>query len=289
MTEYIFLLLSIGLASAFAIQQFGHVAREQTGSMAMELSGQHADLGGLDPGGSDPGSGYGDTGGTGAGAGNTGGTNGGAGTDGGSGGDTGGVGDPGGTGGTGGGNGGGVDTGGAGDVGGAGGGVDQDMTFSAKGETLLKDIEKLRLKPYDDQTGKDITGWVEGATIGYGHLISSKEWKLYKDGITEEQAEQLFEDDLAPYVDTVNEAITVGVSQQQFDAMVLLAYNIGQPGFAASSVARLVNDPAADTPYASLEDAWKAWNKSQGKVNQGLINRRNAEWNIYTKGVYETW
>lgn len=288
MTEYIFLLLSIGLASVLAVQKFGHVVRDQTGSMAMELSGQHADPGGPDPVGSGKESGHGDTGGTGAGAGNVGGTSGGTDTGGGLGGDTSGTGDIGGNGGAGSSDGGGGDGGGSvGDVGGAG--IDQDMTFSEKGEGLLKDIEKLRLKPYDDQTGKDITGWVEGATIGYGHLISSKEWKLYKDGITEEQAEQLFEDDLAPYVDKVNEAITVGVSQQQFDAMVLLTYNIGEPGFAASSVAKLVNDPAADTPYASLEDAWKAWNKSQGKVNQGLINRRNAEWNIYTKGVYETW
>lgn len=166
---------------------------------------------------------------------------------------------------------------------------DQDMQFGQQGRDLLKSIEELRLKPYDDQTGKDVAEWVEGATIGYGHLISKQEWALYKDGITAEQAETLFENDVSPFVDKVNEAITVEVSQQQFDAMVLLAYNIGQESFSGSSVVKLVNDPGADTPYASLEDAWKAWNKSQDKVNPGLINRRNAEWKIYDEGVYEKW
>lgn len=166
---------------------------------------------------------------------------------------------------------------------------DQDMQLSQQGRDLLKSIETLRLKPYDDQTGKDVTEWVEGATIGYGHLISKMEWDLYKDGITVEQADELFENDLSPFVDVVNEAITVSVSQQQFDAMVLLAYNIGPGSFSGSSVVKLVNDPSAKTPYASLEDAWKAWNKSQGKINQGLINRRAAEWKIYTDGVYERW
>lgn len=33
----------------------------------------------------------------------------------------------------------------------------------------------------------------------------------------------------------------------------------------------------------------KAWNKSQGKVNAGLTNRRAAEWRIYTSGIYARW
>lgn len=166
---------------------------------------------------------------------------------------------------------------------------DEDLSLSTDGEDLLKGIETLALKPYDDDNGKEITEWVDGATIGYGHLISKSEWDLYKDGITEEEALQLFRDDLAPFAETVNESITVEMSQQQFDAMVILAFNIGETGFAGSSVAKLVNDPDATTPYDSLEDAWKAWNKSDGKVNQGLINRRDAEWKIYTDGVYERW
>lgn len=57
---------------------------------------------------------------------------------------------------------------------------DLSVDFSTKGQDLLKKIESLRLNPYDDQTGKDISAWVKGATIGYGHLILQNEWDVYK-------------------------------------------------------------------------------------------------------------
>ncbi|WP_218144007.1 glycoside hydrolase family protein, partial [Nitrosomonas marina] len=59
--------------------------------------------------------------------------------------------------------------------------------------------------------------------------------------------------------------------------------------FLISSVLRMINNPSAKTRYPNLEMAWKAWRKSQGRVMQGLINRRNAEWRIYSEGVYERW
>jgi len=161
--------------------------------------------------------------------------------------------------------------------------------FSDNGIDLLKSIEKLSTTPYDDQTGKDITAWVEGATIGYGHLISSAEWPKYKDGITREQAISLFNEDLSPYVNTVKTKVTASILQNEFDAMVILAFNIGQRAFTHSSVLKMVNNPNLKTTYKNLEDAWKAWNKSQGIINNGLINRRQAEWDIYSKGIYKQW
>ncbi len=165
--------------------------------------------------------------------------------------------------------------------------------MSEAGMNLLMSIEAFRSKPYDDQNGADISNWVKGATIGYGHLISQDEWGrqggTFKNGITENQARELFEQDLAPFVDGVNEKVTADISQHQFDALVILAFNIGMGNFGSSSVLKLVNNPSAQTNYPTLEAAWKAWNKSQGKVMQGLINRRNAEWKIYAGNVYERW
>ncbi len=161
--------------------------------------------------------------------------------------------------------------------------------LSTKGENLLKSIEQLSLQPYDDQTGKKITAWVKGATIGYGHLISTSEWDTYKNGINMTQADELFRKDLLPFANAVNEKVTSDLSQHQFDALVILTFNIGISAFGTSSVLKLVNDPAATTSYPDLESAWKAWNKSQGKVMQGLMNRRNAEWNIYSQNIYKTW
>lgn len=162
------------------------------------------------------------------------------------------------------------------------------LSLSAKAVDLLKAVEGLRLVPYDDQTGKDTADWVPGATIGYGHLIDQADWDSYKGGITLTVANDVFDTDALPFVELVRAAIKPELTQNEFDALVILAFNIG-PIFAASSVVALINDPAANTGYASLEQAWKAWNKSQGKVMKGLDNRRQCEWNIYTLGVYERW
>ena len=70
---------------------------------------------------------------------------------------------------------------------------------------------------------------------------------------------------------------------------MIFAFNIGKLNFRQSSVVKLVNDPAAVTAFTSLEAAWKAWNKSQGKVMKGLDNRCHCEWKIYTVALYAPW
>lgn len=163
------------------------------------------------------------------------------------------------------------------------------MKLSPEGVDFLKWIEKLRLKPYDDQTGDPITVWCKGATIGYGHLISAADWPLYKDGIDEEEAEELFYDDLTPREKVVNETITVPLEQRQYDALILLLYNLGDRQFKTSSAIKMINDPTYESSFSSLENAWKAFNKSEGKINKGLVNRRKSEWNLYSQGIYERW
>jgi GH24 family phage-related lysozyme (muramidase) len=163
------------------------------------------------------------------------------------------------------------------------------MNLSSQGIHLLQSIETLALQPYDDQNGKTINAWCKGATIGYGHLIAKNDWSKYQNSINQNDAEQLFQSDLAPFVKTVNNKVTATVSQSEFDALVILTFNIGAGNFNSSSVLKLVNDPTADTSYPTLESAWKAWNKSHGKVMRGLEKRRQAEWDIYSKGLYQTW
>ncbi|EPY6315030.1 lysozyme [Campylobacter coli] len=147
--------------------------------------------------------------------------------------------------------------------------------LSNDGQNLLKNIEKLRLKPYNDQNGKEITSYVKGATIGYGHLIGQNEWDLYKNGITLQEADKLFKSDLLPFENAVKNSINSSLAQNEFDALVILCFNIGIDNFKNSSVAKIIN--GEKTGYKTLKEAWIAWNKSQNKVMQGLINRRNAE------------
>ncbi len=167
--------------------------------------------------------------------------------------------------------------------------------MSPEAVELLQAIEVLRLKPYDDDhPKKDLTAWVDGATIGYGHLILKDEWDRFKNGISEEKATELFRRDAEPKEAAVAGAIKVGVQQYEFDAMVILTFNIGESGFRKSTVAKLINDPKPAAGHLKLlETAWKSWNKeTKGGVkvvSKGLTNRRAAEWRIYTSAVYQRW
>ncbi len=163
------------------------------------------------------------------------------------------------------------------------------MKLSPRGLKFLMDVEGIRLVPYNDQTGLPTKAWSKGATIGYGHLIRPYEWWKYRKGISKTEAEILLFKDLKPFICAICKAVKPLLKDHQLDALIMLAYNIGIKGFKASSALKLINNTFATTPYRNLEDAWKAWNRSQGKRNKGLINRRNAEWNIFDKGLYELW
>lgn len=170
-------------------------------------------------------------------------------------------------------------------------GAEDPMGLTVSGEAieLLKSIEGRRLEPYDDQTGEPVRHWVPGATIGYGHLIDRESWDRYRQGISAGEAESLLKADLEPFVQSIQTQVRRPLKQREFDALVILAFNIGTGAFASSSVLKLLNDPAADTAFDSLESAWKAWNKSQGREMAGLLKRREAEWKIFSDGVYERW
>jgi hypothetical protein len=73
-------------------------------------------------------------------------------------------------------------------------------TISDKGISLVKSLETHRTKPYDDETGEEITGREEDATSGYGRLMKKKAgWVEDKAGINESQALTLFRNDLPPF------------------------------------------------------------------------------------------
>jgi lysozyme len=98
--------------------------------------------------------------------------------------------------------------------------------------------------------------------------------------------------DLAEFEDAVNQAIKVKLSQTQFDALVIFAYNIGKGAFLTSSAVKLINDPNDPTvspEFPTLESAWKAFRWDDGVEVPGMINRRQAEWTLFTTGVYQPW
>lgn len=167
--------------------------------------------------------------------------------------------------------------------------VASTLALSPDAVSLLQAIEVLRLKPYDDKSGDEVKKWIRGATIGYGHLIDEVEWGKYEKGVDKARADALFQSDITPFELAVGTAIRVGLQQYQYDALVILAFNIGAPAFKGSLVATIINSPIEARRDNALEAAWKEWNKYRGNVIPGLVNRRAAEWKIYANAVYARW
>lgn len=80
------------------------------------------------------------------------------------------------------------------------------------------------------------------------------------------------------YAQAVASAVRVPLNQNQFDALVSFAYNVGTPAFRDSTLLRRLN--AGDV--GAVPSEMRRWNKSDGQVVQGLINRREAEVRQFT-------
>ncbi len=166
------------------------------------------------------------------------------------------------------------------------------MKFSNQGIELLKQLEGHVTRGnlhiiYDDKTGRPIDGRAplpHGATIGYGHLI--KPGEDFTGGITERVATELLRADIAAAQCAVQNNITVPLTQNQYDALVIFAYNIGAKNFANSTVVKYINNPNFHSSiYPNLESAWRAWNKSGGRVMAGLNRRRDRELRLFVRGI----
>lgn len=147
------------------------------------------------------------------------------------------------------------------------------MDISISGIDAIKEHEALRLTKYQDQAGK----W----TIGYGHLIGP--FESFPGAITEEKALSLLVRDLDTAESAVNALVTVPITQEQYDALVSLAFNIGAGAFRTSSVLRRLN--AGDTAGAAA--AFALWNKVNigGRLvaSAGLSTRRASEAALFSR------
>ncbi|PKF34909.1 lysozyme [Acinetobacter proteolyticus] len=149
---------------------------------------------------------------------------------------------------------------------------DFEMSISAHGINLITSFEDLKLNAYDDGTGI----W----TIGFGTTVYPNKARVKKDErCTLEQAKSFFQYDLRRFEKTVNEAVRVPISQNQFDALVSLAYNIGSNAFKNSTLLKYLNALA----FQDAADQFLVWNKGGGKVLKGLIHRRQVERSLFLK------
>ncbi len=113
-------------------------------------------------------------------------------------------------------------------------------------------------------------------TIGWGTTGSD-----VKKGViwTQQQCDNRFTQDLNRFAQNVAKVIgDAATTQQQFDAMVSFAYNVGIGNLTSSTL--LKKHKAGDYPGAANEFA--RWNKAAGKVMAGLTRRRAAEAALYS-------
>ena len=140
------------------------------------------------------------------------------------------------------------------------------MRLSNPSRERLKRLEGFRSKAYIPVPG-------DVPTIGYGFTHGVK----MGDTMTREEADARLIEELRPYEMAVWQACTNEPNQNEFDAMTSLCYNIGQAGFARSTVLKAHN--RGDKQAAAR--AFGLWNKSGGKVYAGLTKRRAEEAALY--------
>ena len=145
------------------------------------------------------------------------------------------------------------------------------MKISQRGLELIKEFEGFSANAYLCPA--------KIPTIGYGNTF-------YSDGRKVKLGEQISKTDALEllelvankdFADKIFPFIEVKVTQNQFDAMVSLAYNIGVGNFLKSTLLKKVN--AGDFVGASEE--FLRWNKAGGKELLGLTKRRKREFDLF--------
>lgn len=140
---------------------------------------------------------------------------------------------------------------------------------------LIKHFEGLFLKSYLCPAKV----W----TIGYGTTIYPNGSKV-KSGetCTEQQALSFLKNDLSFFEKAVDAYTRDDVSQQQFDALVSFAYNLGSKNLKDSTLLKVINANPVD--YDPIKKQWLRWNKANGAALKGLTRRRNSEFYYYKNG-----
>lgn len=134
---------------------------------------------------------------------------------------------------------------------------------------LIKKFEGLKLQSYKCPAGL----W----TIGYGNTQWENGTRVLENQVIDiQRAEKL----LMFWVNKYAERIDLKVNQNQFDALVSFAYNVGITNFNNSTLKKKV---IANPNDATIRDEFMKWVSSRGKQLSGLVKRREAEANLYFK------
>ena len=137
------------------------------------------------------------------------------------------------------------------------------MRLDDKGYDELHKREGIKLKPYLDTQG------VPTIAMGNTYYLDGKKVTMQDKPLTIREAYKLGRITSDNFAKQVNALLTKEVTQNQFNALVSLAYNIGINAFRKSTVLRRVNVNPNDP---TIKNAFMMWTK-----NKELIGRRKSE------------
>ena len=145
---------------------------------------------------------------------------------------------------------------------------------SKNGIAFIKKYEGFKSKPYLCPANVP--------TIGYGatYYPNGQKVKLTDPAIDEKHASLLLEAMLNPYEKAVDTYSRDDINQNQFNALVSFAYNLGTTALRNSTLLKKVNLNPNDKTIAN---EFVKWVNAGGRRVQGLVNRRNAEVVMYYK------
>jgi lysozyme len=146
----------------------------------------------------------------------------------------------------------------------------KEMELSSKGFDVLHEREGLELEAYLDSTGV--------LTIGLGHTSAAGPPQVVQGmTITEDEAEEIFNNDCQRFRDEVIESVDADLTQHQFDACCSFLYNVGSANFLNSTFLARLND--GDMTGAAEALLW--WDQPPE-----IITRRNGEHRQFVNAEY---
>ena len=118
-------------------------------------------------------------------------------------------------------------------------------------------------------------------SIGLGHQIQPNEAYLMTKTISDDEVLQLFAKDIEGIRSDLNRVVKVPINKNQQLALLSLRYNIGPDAFNKSSLLAELNKGN----YTGAALKFADWKFSEGKVLNGLVNRRAKERELFSIGI----
>lgn len=148
------------------------------------------------------------------------------------------------------------------------------------GKALIRKYEGCSLVAYKCPSGKPTIGWgstfyADGTPVQMG------------DKIDQATANQLFDIMIAKFEQQIRlilgDTLCATLPKEAIDTLISFSYNCGVNALAKSTLLKRIKENK--TNLEEIENQWMRWNKSNGKVLNGLTKRRAEEFKMYKEAV----